>query len=118
MGKKKIAVLLVLTGFILLCWPGVNFADIIPSEQIDIFAFKLGIRPDMDTVQQNEVKGLTRFTGTVIKTCTLTDLGFYGVKEGDMVEVTSMEDGRWKSKMLSTGEEKIFKLDIDWEKEG
>ena len=116
MGKEKIVVLF-LTGFMLLCWPGLNFADIIPREQIDIFAFKLGIRPDMDTVQQDEVKDLTHFIGTVIKTCTLTDLGFKGVKEGDRVEVTSMEDGKWKSKMLSTGEERIFKLDIDWEKE-
>lgn len=114
MGKLGKIVIYSVTMFAPIFFPPLNFADIISPEQVDIYAAKLGLKPDMDTFQQIKLKGLTQFAGIVLEPCKLKDLGFTEVKKGDRVEVTSLRNGEWKSKVLSTEQEKIFKLSIDW----
>jgi len=93
-------------------------ADIIPREQVDMFTYKLGIHPDMNSFLQDSEKNETLILGTVTEACRLTALGFRTVKEGDPIEVICMKDGQWKGRNLNTGEERVFKLSIDWDKKG
>ena len=115
MVKLKIGVLLCVMVSILIGHPSPGLADVIPCAQVDIYAAKLGIKPDMDTLQQKESEGVTRFIGTVVEPCKLIDLGFKEVKKGDPVEITSLKNGDWKGKVISTEQEKTFKLNIDWD---
>jgi hypothetical protein len=114
MGKLRKIVFYSVIVFTPIFCPPLNFADIISPAQVDIYAAKLGLKPDMDTFQQIKLKGLTQFAGIVLEPCKLEDLGFKEVRKGDRVEVTSLKNGEWKSKVLSTEQEKIFKLSIDW----
>ena len=93
-------------------------ADIIPREQVDAFTYQIGIHPDMDSFLQDSGNNETRILGTVTEACRLTNLGFKTVKNGDPIEVICMKDGQWKGRDLTTGEERVFKLSIDWDKKG
>ena len=113
--KKLIMNLFLCLGIFLLVRPTEDFADVIRPSQVDIYAAKLGIKPDLETLKQTGTAGITRFVGTVVEPCKLIDLGFKEVKKGDRVEVTSLQNDEWKGKVLSTKQEKTFKLNIDWD---
>ena len=115
MAKLTVGIFLCAMATVLIGHPPPGLADVIPSAQVDIYAAKLGIQPDMGTLQQNESEGVTRFIGTVAEPCKLIDLGFKEVKKGDPVEITSLKNGDWRGKVMSTEQEKIFKLNIDWD---
>ncbi|MBW1785131.1 MAG: hypothetical protein JRK53_00715 [Deltaproteobacteria bacterium] len=96
--------------------PTVTLGDVIPPEQVDAFAYQMGIVPDMDTFEQNEAFVETSFGGTVAEPCRMADLGFKTARQGERVEVICRKDGQWLGRVLSTGEEKIFKISLDWDK--
>ena len=90
--------------------------DIIAPEQVDAFAYQMGIDPDMDTFEQDETFAETSFGGTVTEPCRLAELGFRTAKRGDRIQVICMKDGQWLGRVLSTGEEKTFKINLGWGK--
>jgi hypothetical protein len=92
-------------------------ADIIPDRQIPIYAAKLGVQADMESLKHDLEKNRTHFEGTVTQPCKLKDLGFGQVESGGRLEVTSLETGRWEAKLVSTGQVKEFDLAIEWTKE-
>jgi len=99
-------------------WPApLIWADIIPEGQIPIYAAKLGVKEDMETLSYDRGANRTQFSGTVLQAYKLTDLGFTRAESGEMVEVTSLETGRWKAKIVASGEVKEFGLSIDWAKD-
>ncbi len=93
-------------------------ADLIDKRQVDLYAEKLGVAPDMDTFCQDSDEGATRFSADVTTPCKLADLGFKGLRKGDRVEIISMQNGTWKVKSLSSGRESTFPLELGWDKEG
>jgi hypothetical protein len=113
--RKLIMSVSLCLGISILVRPTQDFADVIRPAQVDIYASKLGIKPDLETLKQTGTAGVTRFIGTVVEPCKLADLGFKEVKKGDRVEVTRLQNGEWKGKVLSTKQERTFKLSIDWD---
>jgi hypothetical protein len=92
-------------------------ADIIPEQQVFIYAAKLGVEPDMDTLSYDTDKNRTYFAGRVVEPCRAEDVGFVDVERGESLEVTSLENGRWRAKRVSSGEFKEFHLSIEWAKD-
>jgi hypothetical protein len=101
---------------LLLILPGLAPGDMIAPEQVDAFAYQMGIAPDMDTFEQHEAFSETSFGGIVVEPCRMADLGFKTAKQGERVEVICREDGKWLGRVLSSGEEKIFKISVAWGK--
>jgi hypothetical protein len=97
--------------------PGWSGADIIPDQQVFLYAAKLGVEPDMDTLSYDTEKNRTHFIGTVLQPCKVKDVGFVDVESGEKLEVTSLETGRWKAKRIVSGERREFNLSIDWAKD-
>jgi hypothetical protein len=99
-------------------WPAPwTWADIIPDRQIPLYAAQLGVAADMDSVSRDVAGNRTHFAGTVMQPCKLEGLGFCSVKSGDRLEVVSLDTGRWKARLFSTGQVHEFDLSIDWAKD-
>lgn len=96
--------------------PAPSAGDVIPPEQVDALAYQLGIEPDMATFEQNRTFNETTFGGIIVEPCRMADLGFKTAHEGERVEVICKDDGQWLGRVLSTGEEKTFKIRIEWGK--
>lgn len=63
------------------------------------------IHKDLNTVPSGE-----SITGTVADPQKLAAHGFRHVEKGDKLIFTNIGDGNWKLKLMSTGEEKLFKM--------
>jgi hypothetical protein len=100
----------------LVLFPRSAAADVIAREQVDAFAFQMGIDPDMDSFEQNEALRMTSFSGTVTAPCKMESLGFKSAKKGEHVEMICQDSGEWLGRILDTGEERTFKIRIDWGK--
>jgi hypothetical protein len=111
---------IVYTAYCLVFWaaflPRLVLGDIIAPEQVDAFAYHMGIEPEMDTFEQNEEFEETSFGGTVVEPCRLVALGFKTAGQGEHVQVICRKDGQWLGRVMSTGEEKTFKIDLGWGK--
>jgi len=95
----------------------VIWADIIPEGQIPMYAAKLGVKADMETLSYDRGTNRTQFSGTVLQVCKLKDLGFASAEIGESLEVTSLETGRWRAKIVASGKVKELDLSIDWAKD-
>jgi hypothetical protein len=93
------------------------WADIIPDRQIPLYAAQLGVEADMDSVRHDVPGNQTHFAGTVMQPCKLEEMGFCGVKSGERLEIMSLDTGRWKARLFSTGQVQVFDLSIEWAKD-